>query len=165
MTLSTTTTRIAHAANGSTAWFAFPFKIWAPSDLKVSLRDNATLADTPQTLNSHYTLNVALYPGPGNVVFITPPPATKTVVIEREIPETQDLDLATSGAFAAENVETQLDKIVAQVQQLRRRIADLPVTENAHVYNVKDFGAKCDGITEDHTAIQAAIDAAATTGG
>ncbi|MFM9865666.1 MAG: glycosyl hydrolase family 28-related protein, partial [Micropepsaceae bacterium] len=42
---------------------------------------------------------------------------------------------------------------------------DLPVTENAHVYNVKDFGAKCDGITEDHTAIQAAIDAAATTGG
>jgi hypothetical protein len=165
MTLSTTTSRIAHAANGATTWFAYPFKIWAASDLKVSLRDNATLDDTPQALVSDYTLNVASYPGAGSVVFITPPPATKTVVIEREVPETQDLDLVASGSFAAENVETQLDKIVAQVQQLRRQINDWPAAQSASTYNVTDFGAKCDGITEDHLAVQAAIDAAATTGG
>lgn len=165
MTLQTTTSRIAHAANGATTWFAFPFKIWAATDLKVSLRDNATFVDAPQTLNSDYTLDVGAYPGTGSVVFITPPPATKTVVIEREVSETQDLDLVASGAFAADNVETQLDKIVAQVQQLRRQITDLPAGKGALVYNVMDFGAKCDGITEDHLAIQAAIDAAATTGG
>lgn len=165
MTLSTTTSRTAHAANGATTWFAFPFKIWAASDIKVSLRDNATRADTPQTLVTHYTLNVSAFPGAGSVVFITPPPATKTVVIEREVPETQDLDLVASGSFAAENVETQLDKIVAQVQQLRRVVADWPAATAAPVYNVLDFGAKCDGTTEDHLAVQAAIDTAATTGG
>lgn len=165
MTLSTTTTRVAYAGNGATLAFAIPFKIWAPSDLKVSLRDNATQADTAQTLSSHYTLSVPAYPGTGNVVFVTAPPATKTIVIERQVPETQDLDLAASGSFAAENVETQLDKIVAQVQQMRRALTDLQTAPATQVYHVTDYGAKCDGITEDHAAIQAAIDAAATKGG
>ncbi len=165
MTLSTTTSRVSYAANGATLAFAIPFKIFASTDVKVSLRDNATQADVAQTLNTHFTLSVPAYPGTGNVVFVTAPPATKTVVIEREVPETQDLDLVASGAFAAENVETQLDKIVAQVQQLRRDVADLPIAPGTLAYHVTEFGAKCDGTTEDHVAVQAAIDAAASNGG
>ena len=52
MTLTTITSRIAHAGDGVSTTFAFPFKIWAAANLKVYLRDTATLADTLQTLTT-----------------------------------------------------------------------------------------------------------------
>lgn len=126
MTLSTTSSRISYAANGATTTFAFAFKIWAASNLKVYLRDNATLADTLQTLNSDYTIDILAYPNTGNVVFAAAPAAGQTVAIVREMPLTQELDLIASGAFAAENVEVQLDKLAAQVQTLRELVARSP---------------------------------------
>jgi hypothetical protein len=126
MTLSTTATRVSYAANGSTTTFAFAFKIWAPSNLKIYLRNDAAFADTLQTLNADYTIDVVTYPDTGNVVFANPPPAGQTVVIVRDMPLTQDLDLIGSGAFAAENVEQQLDKLAAEIQTLRELIARTP---------------------------------------
>jgi hypothetical protein len=131
MTLSTTVSRVSYAANGSTTGFAFGFKIWAASDLKVYLRNNATLSDTLQTLNSDYTIAITSvpatqYPGTGEVVFAAAPPSGRTVVIVRDMPLTQDLDLIASGSFAAENVEVQLDKLAAEIQTLRELIARSP---------------------------------------
>ncbi len=126
MTLSTTASRVAHAANGSTTIFPFAFKIWAPANLKVYVRNNATLADTLQTLTADYTVDIVTYPDIGNVVFANAPPAGHTVVIVRDMPLTQELDLIASGAFAAENVERQLDKLAAEIQTLRELIARTP---------------------------------------
>jgi hypothetical protein len=42
------------------------------------------------------------------------------------MPLTQDLDLIASGAFAAENVEVQLDKLAAEIQTLRELVARSP---------------------------------------
>jgi hypothetical protein len=126
MTLSTTASRVAYAANGATTAFNFDFKIWAAANLKVYLRSNTTLVDTLQTLNSDYTLNIASYPATGTVVFTTAPPAGRTVVIVRDMPLTQDLDLIASGTFAAENIEQQLDKLAAEIQTLRELIARTP---------------------------------------
>jgi hypothetical protein len=126
MTLTTTASRITHAANGVSTVFAFNFPIWAAANLKVYLRNTATLADTLQTLTTDYTVDVATYPNTGNVVFTAAPPAGRTVVIVRDMPLTQDLDLVASGAFAAENVETQLDKLAAEIQTLRELIARTP---------------------------------------
>ena len=126
MTLSTTISRIAHAGDGVTTAFAFPFKIWAASNLKVHLRGNATLTDTLQALTTHYTVDIVAYPNAGNVVFLAPPAAGQTVVILRDMPLTQDLDLVASGAFAAENVEVQLDKLAAEIQTLRELVARSP---------------------------------------
>lgn len=126
MTLSTTASRIGYAADGASTTFGFAFKIWAASNLKVYLRNNATLSDTLQTLNSDYTVDILAYPNTGNVVFAAAPAAGQTVVIVRDMPLTQDLDLIASGAFAAENVEVQLDKLAAQVQTLRELVARSP---------------------------------------
>jgi hypothetical protein len=127
MTLSTTTSRVSFSGNGATTTFAFSFKIWASSDLKVYLRDTTTLIDTLQTLTTHYTIDIVTYPNTGNVVFVTAPATGKTVVIVRDMALTQDLDLIASGAFAAENVEIQLDKLVAEIQTLREKIARVPI--------------------------------------
>lgn len=117
MTLSTTASRISYAGDGSTTSFAFSFKIWAASDLKVYLRDAATLTDTLQSLTTHYTVAGSL-PGAGTVVFGTPPANTQRVIILRDPAATQELDLQANGAFAADNIEAALDKIVGLVQSL-----------------------------------------------
>ena len=129
MTLSTTTTRISYAGDGVTTSFAFGFKVWAASDLKVYLRDTATLVDMLQTLTTHYSVVGAL-PGPGSVSFVTAPSSSQRVVILRDPTATQDLDLQANGAFAADNIESALDKIVGLVQSLDEqagRTLSLPV--------------------------------------
>lgn len=127
MTLSTTTSRVSYAGNGATTSFAFAFKVWAASNLKVYVRDDTTLVDTLQTLSSDYSVDIVTYPNTGNVVFVTAPASGKTVVIVRQMPLTQELDLIASGSFAAENVEAQLDKLAAEIQTLREMIARAPL--------------------------------------
>lgn len=126
MTLSTTSSRVSYSANGATTTFAFAFKIWAAANLKVYLRDNATVVDTLQVLGGDYSIDAGSYPNTGNVVFGLAPSSGQTVVIVRDMPLTQDLDLIASGSFAAENVEVQLDKLAAEIQTLREMIARSP---------------------------------------
>lgn len=126
MTLSTTASRVTYAGNGATTSFAFAFKIWAQSDLKIYLRDNASLVDTLQTLTTHYTISATL-PGTGNVVFVTAPASGKTIVIVRDAAPTQDLDLTPNGAFAADNVEIAFDKLASFVQALQEQIGRAPL--------------------------------------
>jgi len=126
MTLTTTSSRIAHAGNGVTTSFGFAFKIWAASNVKVYLRNNTTLVDSLQTLTTDYTIDIVTYPNTGNVVFAGAPASGQTVVIVRDMPLTQELDLIASGAFAAENVEAQLDKLTGEIQTLRELAARSP---------------------------------------
>ncbi len=126
MTLTTTTSRISHAADGVSTTFAFPFKIWAVSNIKVYLRNDTTLADTLLTPTSDYAIDIVAYPNTGNVVFTSAPASGQTVVIVRDMPLTQELDLIASGSFAAENVEVQLDKLAGAIQTLRELIARSP---------------------------------------
>ncbi|MBI1213947.1 MAG: hypothetical protein GC190_21000 [Alphaproteobacteria bacterium] len=125
MTLSTTTSRVSYAGDGSTTSFAFGFKIWAAGDLKVYLRDTSTLIDTVQTLTTDYSISGSL-PGTGSVVFTTPPTSSQRVVILRDPGVTQDLDLQANGAFAADNIESALDKIVGLVQSLDEQVGRAP---------------------------------------
>jgi len=122
MTLSTTAARVSYAGNGATTSFAFAFKVWAASDLRVYLRDTASFVDTLQVLTTDYTVSGAL-PGAGNVVFNIAPATGKTIVVLRDAATTQDLDLIANGAFAADNVETALDKIAGYVQALEEQTA------------------------------------------
>lgn len=117
MTLSTTANKVATAGNGSTTAFSFTFKIWASSDLKVYKRNNTTGVDTLQTETTHYTVSGTL-PGTGSVNFLSAPSASETVIIVRDNPLTQLLDLIASGAFEAENVEAALDKMMGAIQNL-----------------------------------------------
>ncbi len=126
MTLSTTVSRIAHAGDGVSMAFAFPFKVWAASNLKVYLRDTAALTDAMQALGIDYTIDVTAYPDAGDVVFAVAPGVGQTVIILRDMPLTQELDLVPSGAFAAENIEVQLDKLAAEIQTLREFVARTP---------------------------------------
>ena len=56
MTVSSTTTKVSYAGNGSTTAFAYTFKIFAAAEITVIIRD-ATGTETVKSLTTHYTLS------------------------------------------------------------------------------------------------------------
>jgi hypothetical protein len=117
MTVSTSTSTANYTANGSTTTFAYPFKIFADSDLVVILRNTATAVETLQVLNSAYTVTGAGNVAGGNVVFGTAPASGNTVFIRRVLPLTQETDYVANDPFPADAHEDALDKLTMLVQQ------------------------------------------------
>ena len=118
MTVSSTTTKNSYSGNGSTTTFAYGFKIFADADLTVILR-SAAGTETVQTLTTHYSVTNAGVDSGGNVVFGSAPAAGVTVVIRRNIAQTQTTDYTANDPFPAESHEDALDRLtfIAQQQQ------------------------------------------------
>lgn len=112
MTVSSTTNRWAYAGNGVTTAFAYANRVFAETDLKVYV------ADVLQNLGSDYTLSGVGEPAGGNVLFAAAPASGAAVVLVRDVPATQGLDLAALGSFPAEENEKALDRLTVLVQQL-----------------------------------------------
>ena len=89
MTVSSDTNSVTYSGNGSTTVFPYSFKIFANSDLVVSLRNDTTGVSTTQTLTTDYTVSGAGTDSGGNVTFVTAPASGNTVKIERNLAFTQ----------------------------------------------------------------------------
>lgn len=138
MTVSTTLNRVSYVGNGSTTVFAYPFKIFEDADLEVYL--NGVL----QTLTTHYTVSGKGSLTGGNVTFLTAPPAAASVVIIRNLPETQASALPANDKFPSTTVETALDKLTMLVQELKevdQRTLKLAVTSLFSNLSVPDPAA------------------------
>ena len=116
MTVSSSTNRVSYSGNGTLTTFAYTFKVFDQGDLTVILR-SSTGTETVQTITTHYTVTGVGDVGGGNVVFVTAPSATETVVILREQDLTQGLDLVPNDPFPAQSLEESLDKLTFMVQQ------------------------------------------------
>ena len=118
MTVSSTTTKNSYSGDGSTTTFAYAFKIFADADLTVILR-SAAGTETVQTLTTNYTVTNAGNASGGNVVFVTAPASGVTVVIRRNVAQTQSTDYTANDPFPAESHEDALDRLtfIAQQQQ------------------------------------------------
>ena len=116
MTVSSSTNKVSYSGNGSLTTFAYTFKIFDQGDLTVILRA-ADGTETTQTITTHYTVSGVGSASGGNVVFGTAPASGVTVVIIREQPLTQGLDLVANDPFPAESLEEALDKLVFMSQK------------------------------------------------
>jgi hypothetical protein len=119
MTVSTTIIKNSHNGNGSTTTFAYSFKIFADSDLVVIIR-SSTGTETTKTLTTHYTVTGAGSASGGTVVFTTGniPASGETVVIRRNVPQTQVIDYIANDPFPAETHEEGLDRNTMIAQQV-----------------------------------------------
>ena len=115
MTVSSSTSKVSYSGNGSLTVFAYTFKIFDQDDLTVILRASDG-TETVQTITTHYTVSGVGSAGGGNVTFVTAPASGVTVVILREQPLTQELDLVPNDPFPAQSLEESLDKLVFMVQ-------------------------------------------------
>ena len=118
MTVTTTTNVVSYPGNGSTQTFAYTFKIFNDSDLVVKLVDDTSKVETLQVLTTDYTVTNAGNVNGGNVVFVVAPASGKTVLIQREVPFTQETDYVANDPFPAESHESALDKLTILAQQV-----------------------------------------------
>ena len=123
MTVSSTTVKNSYSGNGSTTQFAYAFKIFADSDLEVIIR-SATGTETVKTLTTHYTVAGAGDASGGSITFTSgnTPTNTQTVVIRREVPQTQAIDYIANDPFPAESHEEGLDRATMTIQQLQEEV-------------------------------------------
>lgn len=126
MTILTSSARVAYLGDGAGRNFPVPFRVWSLSELAVVLRLPGSLADQVQQMGIDFAWDGSPLPGPGAIVFTLPPPAGARVVIERQAELVQELDLVASGAFAAETIEAQFDRVTAQMQSLAQRLDRVP---------------------------------------
>ena len=119
MTVSTTIIKSSHNGNGSTTTFAYNFKIFADSDLVVIIR-SSTGTETTKTLTTHYTVSGAGDASGGSITFTTgnTPASGETVVIRRNVPQTQAIDYIANDPFPAETNEEGLDRTTMIAQQI-----------------------------------------------
>ncbi len=121
MTVSSTTTKVSYSGNGSTTVFAYTFKIFAAAEITVIIR-SSTGAETVKSLTTHYTLSNIGVDGGGNVTFGSAPASGETVVLIRNTPNTQTLDLVENDPFLSSSFEDTLDKITHQLIEQQEEI-------------------------------------------
>ena len=135
MTVSSATNRASLSGDGSTHSFAYGFKIFADTDLTVIVRAS-TGSETTKTLNTEYVVTGAGEASGGTVLFKYNttsaggstsdahysatdyrPASGETVILLREQPLTQSLDMVANDPFPAAGFENSLDKLTFMVQQ------------------------------------------------
>ena len=120
MTVSTTIIKNSHSGNGSVATFAYQFRIIQNSDLVVLIRNDTTGTETQKTLTSQYTVSGAGDATGGSITFTVGniPANGETVVIRRNVPQTQAIDYIANDPFPAETHEEGLDRGTMVSQQV-----------------------------------------------
>ena len=123
MTISSTTVRNSYSGDGSTDTFTYNFKIFQDSDIQVIIR-SANGTETTKTITTHYTVTGAGNSGGGSVIFTSGniPTATETVVLRRNIPQTQAIDYIANDPFPAESHEEGLDRATMAIQQIQEEV-------------------------------------------
>jgi hypothetical protein len=123
MTISSTTVRNSYSGDNSTTTFSYTFKIFQDSDIQVIIR-SATGTETIKTITTHYTVTGAGASGGGSVIFTSGniPTSTQTVVLRRNIPQTQAIDYIANDPFPAESHEEGLDRATMAIQQLQEEL-------------------------------------------
>jgi hypothetical protein len=123
MTISSTTVRNSYSGDASTTTFSYTFKIFADSDIQVIIR-SANGTETTKTITTHYTVTGAGNSGGGSVIFTSGniPTSTQTVVLRRNIPQTQSIDYIANDPFPAESHEEGLDRATMAIQQLQEEV-------------------------------------------
>ena len=137
MTVSSSTTKVSLSANGTAHSFAYSFKIFADADLEVIVRDS-TGVETTKTLNTNYIVTGAGTDSGGNVLFKFNtgtssdahydastnhrPANNTTVIIRRNLTQTQGTDYVENDPFPAASHEDALDRLTMITQKIQEEV-------------------------------------------
>ena len=123
MTISTTTIKNSYTGDGSNLNFTYTFKITDQDDIEVIIR-SSTGTETVKTITTNYTVSGVGNAGGGTVSFVSgqAPLSTETVILRRDTPQTQTMDLIDNDPMSADTIEDAHDKSIAIAQELQEQI-------------------------------------------
>ncbi len=124
MTVSSTVNKIIYTGTGATDTFVYPFSIYVKTDLVLTEVVIASGLETELTVDADYTVEVDGDGNfTGNVILLSGNlPATKKLVVLRNLPLTQEADYTRHGPLPAETTEQVLDRGIMIDQQLQEQI-------------------------------------------
>ena len=123
MTISTTTIKNSYNGNGSTSAFTYTFKITDEDHIQVIIRSSSG-TETVKTITTHYTVSGVGNAGGGTVTFTAGniPVTGETVILRRDTPQTQGLDLIENDPLPANSLEDAFDKNISISQELQEEV-------------------------------------------
>ena len=116
MTVATTARRATYAGDGTQTVFPWTFLIIKAAHLRVLI--GSASAEVELVAGVDYTATGFGNPSGGSVTLAVPPSTGATVVLLRELPVIQQLNLRNQGPFLAEVVEAAFDSVVMIAQQI-----------------------------------------------
>lgn len=157
MSIQNTVIKNVYQGNGVTRVFPYTFALKESDGAYVKVFISGENEAEKETNN--FTIDTSArnitYPADGSETL----PAGKSLTIIRSIPYTQELNLVNQGAFFAEDIETELDRIVMMVQQIKEetdRSVKAPISDEDADKFVQDIYQK-------YKETLAAAEAAATS--
>lgn len=121
MTITNENTENLFSGNGVTT--VFPTNIFALEEEQITVYLREDGVDTLQTLTTHYTLSNLDTPAGVTITMLVAPTADQEVIVVRDTPRTQELDLTTTRAYNPEVLMDTLDRIVMMMQEVTDEIA------------------------------------------
>ena len=120
MTVMNSQSSVLYQGNDSSVQFPIPFPFAGVSSLKVFLvpPDGVARPVEQQNFAVDETASDLLYP-----IFGIPLPTGWQLAILRYTEDVQPLDLTNQGAFYPESVEGEFDRVVLEIQEVRRDVA------------------------------------------
>jgi len=123
MTVSNVTVKNLYNGDGINTTFAIPFDFLNTSEIKVYLRDNSVSPATQVLQVNAVDYNLTGGPPVTNVEMVAAPSAQEQLLVIRENDLQQNLDLPAASAYPPESIESQLDKMARQIQELDEKLA------------------------------------------
>lgn len=124
MTIETTASSVTYQGNSATTVFTYGFLIPAAADAVVSLTDIA--GNTTETLDpSTYTITGLNDANGGTVTYPlvgSPITTASNLTIQRVLPLTQEVDLTNQDGFFPDVLESALDNLCMEIQQVQEQI-------------------------------------------
>jgi len=130
--ISDTTPRVQYTATSGQTSFSVPFEFFAVADLKVYNGTTLLTYSTSPSSASQYSVTGAGVTGGGSITLGSPGATLNDVItIVRDLAIERLSDFPVSGNFPIQTLNSELDKIVAMLQQLEEQFArtlQYPVT-------------------------------------
>ena len=137
ITISDTTPRVQYTAANTQTTFAVGFEFFTNADLKVFAGNTElTYAASPSSA-SQYSVAGAGVSGGGSITLGGASTNGVIYTIYRDMAVARSTDFPTSGAFQIGSLNTELDKVVAMIQQVER---DLKFSPQAAATTSNTFG-------------------------
>jgi len=138
ITISDTEPRVQYTATSGQTSFSVPFEFFTVSDIKVFNGSTQLSYNASPSSASQYSVTGAGVSGGGLITLGGGATLNDTITIFRDLAVARSTDFPTSGAFQIDSLNTELDKIIAMIQQVERDLKFSPraAATTANTFNI-----------------------------